>query len=194
MVTDTVGFIQNLPPTLVKAFRSTLEENLETDYVLVVVDISEEIEEVERKLHTALTVLHDIGAKQNQIWIVFNKIDLVEAKDFEFIQEWFSNYLEDLDYSYPSCYISAKSGELLELLKLINQHRPTRRFQVLLPVELHTIRSTFHNEMEVLKEDFNDDQTVRLDIQTRRPSTFLKLLKQAKKLDQNVSYLEITSQ
>ena len=73
VVSDTVGFIKNLPPTLVAAFRATLEETAQAQLLLHVVDISdsaylEQMEEVEK-------VLDQIGASKIPTIIVYNKID-----------------------------------------------------------------------------------------------------------------------
>lgn len=74
LVTDTVGFIQDLPHHLVAAFRSTLAEAIEADLLLHVVDVAdpaylEKISVVER-------VLEELGAERDKIFTVFNKIDL----------------------------------------------------------------------------------------------------------------------
>jgi len=76
LITDTVGFIQNLPHHLVAAFRSTLEEAIDAGMLLHVVDVSdpdyfEKIEVVEK-------VLLGLGADMNNILTVYNKADLLE--------------------------------------------------------------------------------------------------------------------
>lgn len=77
LISDTVGFIQNLPPNLVAAFRSTLEEVLEADLLLHVVDISDPA--YLDKIDVVDEVLEELGADRERILRVFNKIDLVEA-------------------------------------------------------------------------------------------------------------------
>jgi GTP-binding protein HflX len=74
---DTVGFIRNLPHSLVEAFCSTLEEAVEADLLLHVVDVSDEnyIDYMEQ----VNIVLSQIGADNKPIINVFNKIDLVEG-------------------------------------------------------------------------------------------------------------------
>lgn len=74
VVSDTVGFIRDLPPTLIAAFRATLEETIRADLLLHVVDASspqrdEQIAEVNK-------VLTDIGAHETPCILVYNKIDL----------------------------------------------------------------------------------------------------------------------
>jgi GTPase len=73
LFTDTVGFIQKLPTTLVAAFRATLEEIAEADLVLHVVDITHR--NVEQQVATVLEVLDELGATDLPIVTALNKID-----------------------------------------------------------------------------------------------------------------------
>jgi len=74
-LTDTVGFIRNLPTHLVAAFRSTLEEVTYSDFVLHVVDVSHPNWEIQHG--SVMETLDDLGAGGKPILTVFNKIDLV---------------------------------------------------------------------------------------------------------------------
>ena len=73
LITDTVGFISNLPHHLIDAFKSTLEEAVKADLLLLVLDSSDA--EVEAQYETVCNVLDDIGADKNQRIILLNKID-----------------------------------------------------------------------------------------------------------------------
>ncbi|HHF58718.1 MAG TPA: GTPase HflX, partial [Thermoplasmatales archaeon] len=74
LLTDTVGFIRNLPSWVIDAFHSTLEEISVADLILLVVDVSEDVEIVREKLETCLNELKEIDANVPVI-VVFNKID-----------------------------------------------------------------------------------------------------------------------
>ena len=76
LITDTVGFISNLPHHLVDAFKSTLEEAKFADLLLIVLDSSDE--QVEQQYETVNDVLEDIGATHNQRLILLNKCDKYE--------------------------------------------------------------------------------------------------------------------
>lgn len=76
LLTDTVGFIRNLPHDLVAAFRATLEETIEADFLIHVVDASSP--EADRHRDTVLETLESLGAGDKPIVTVFNKADLVE--------------------------------------------------------------------------------------------------------------------
>lgn len=100
-LTDTVGFIQDLPTQLIEAFQSTLEETKGVDMLLHVVDSS--AENMEEHEQTVLDLLKELDMKNIPILTVYNKKDLVE-KDF----------FPDI---YPSIVISAKNAEDIEKLQ-----------------------------------------------------------------------------
>lgn len=87
-LTDTVGFIRNLPTQLVAAFRATLEELTFADIVIHVVDVSHPAWEIQRD--AVIETMEDLGAGDKPTITVFNKIDLMEDKTIlrELIAEW----------------------------------------------------------------------------------------------------------
>ena len=76
LLTDTVGFISNLPHSLVNAFKSTLEEARSASLILLVLDASDE--KAESQYGTVVKVLEEIGAGETPRLIVLNKIDRLE--------------------------------------------------------------------------------------------------------------------
>ena len=105
LLTDTVGFIQKLPPHLVAAFRATLEEVQEADLLLHVVDFSHP--DMERQMTAVHEVLEDLEVSEKPIIFVFNKIDLINDP----------LTLKRLKINYPeSVAISAQKGLNLEVL------------------------------------------------------------------------------
>ncbi len=76
-LTDTIGFITNLPHELVESFKSTLEEIKEADLLLHVVDFSQPY--YLKQIETTEKVLKELGASEIETIYVFNKIDLVNA-------------------------------------------------------------------------------------------------------------------
>lgn len=73
---DTVGFVRKLPHSLVEAFKSTLEEAVLADFLILMLDISSP--QLEQEWETTLEVLKEIGADEKKIQVVFNKIDLID--------------------------------------------------------------------------------------------------------------------
>lgn len=76
LLTDTVGFVRNLPPELINAFHSTLEEALEADLILLVVDAADP--EAPVQLQTTRSILASLGAAETPTAVVLNKIDRCE--------------------------------------------------------------------------------------------------------------------
>lgn len=72
LLSDTIWFIRDLPPKLIDAFSSTLEDSIESDILLHVVDSSDEF--IQERINTVNEILEDIWANQKQV-MVFNKID-----------------------------------------------------------------------------------------------------------------------
>lgn len=83
VLTDTVGFIQNLPHDLVAAFRATLEEALEADLILHVVDCSVEMRE--EQMRVVDQVLEELGALGKDRITLFNKSDLCSPRELELL-------------------------------------------------------------------------------------------------------------
>ncbi|WP_406946215.1 GTPase HflX [Halobacillus sp. SY10] len=90
LLSDTVGFIQDLPTTLIAAFRSTLEELTEADFIVHMVDASHPDHMQQEK--TVLRLLDELGAGQLPILTVYNKKDLLQ-EDF-------------IPHSFPSLTVS----------------------------------------------------------------------------------------
>lgn len=100
LLTDTVGFIRSLPADLVAAFRATLEEVTEADFLLHVVDASSP--EADRRRDTVIETLASLGAAEKPVITVFNKADLV-TDQYE---------LRSLVATFPNAvYISATKQE-----------------------------------------------------------------------------------
>lgn len=80
LLTDTVGFVSNLPHSLVDAFKSTLEEAVQAQLLLLVVDASDPAALDQH--HTVCQVLEEIGATDNKRLVVLNKCDRLANLDF----------------------------------------------------------------------------------------------------------------
>ena len=80
LLSDTVGFIRNLPHHLVASFRSTLAEARHADLLLHVVDASNP--DAERQIHTVYRVLDEIGIDCSNVLLVLNKVDRIEDRSF----------------------------------------------------------------------------------------------------------------
>jgi GTP-binding protein HflX len=111
-VSDTVGFIRDLPHGLIDAFQATLQEAADADLLIHVVDASnpnfpEQMAEVKR-------VLHEIGADLVPQWLVFNKIDMLPP---ERRPQVFHDQYEVDGLALNRLFVSAQTGEGLPLLR-----------------------------------------------------------------------------
>jgi len=79
LLTDTVGFVRNLPHRLVEAFKATLEEAVLADFLIHVLDATSP--EVKKFHDTTLSVLEELGAEEKTVITVLNKIDLVDDSE-----------------------------------------------------------------------------------------------------------------
>ncbi|MGI0011612.1 MAG: GTPase, partial [Nitrosopumilaceae archaeon] len=77
LIADTVGFISKLPAYMIEAFKSTLEELVYTDVVILVVDIGDPIFELKKKFRSCISTLEELGVNQDKIIFALNKSDLV---------------------------------------------------------------------------------------------------------------------
>lgn len=148
-LTDTVGFIRNLPTNLVAAFRATLEETTEADFVLHVVDVSHPY--WEEQATAVLETLEALGAKEKPIVTVFNKVDA--APD--------PAALRELVATTPnSVAISALRGDgvpdLMQLLKRMAQEY-LGAVKALVPYDKANLVEECYRFGRVLTVDYRDE-------------------------------------
>ena len=86
LLNDTIGFIRDLPPKLIKSFSSTLEDSIESDLLLHVIDSSDPF--VDERITIVNHILDEIWAKQKRI-LLFNKIDLLDKTQFAELKKHF---------------------------------------------------------------------------------------------------------
>jgi GTPase len=172
MLSDTVGFISNLPTQLVAAFRATLEEVLEADVILHVRDISHEDAEAQQRDVEA--VLRQLGidpqAKGGERIIeVWNKIDRFSPEEREDLR----NLAARRPHEHSCFLVSAVTGEGIdELLAAIEHRLAATRTTLNLSIDASDGAgiSWLHRNAEILNKELHDgrfDMTVRVD-ETKR--------------------------
>ena len=172
MLSDTVGFISNLPTQLVAAFRATLDEVLKADIILHVRDIShEDAEAQEADVEAVLRQLGidpaaDSGQRIIEVW---NKIDRFTPEERENLQ----NIAARRPAEHPCFLVSAETGEgLAALLAAIEERLAATRTTLNLSIDAADGAgiSWLHRNAEVLNKELHDgrfDMTVRVD-ETKR--------------------------
>lgn len=153
LITDTVGFIQKLPTTLVAAFRATLEEITEADLLLHVVDITHS--QAEAQAQAVRDTLSEIGVKDVPVVTALNKIDVLP--DPADAVKW----VDEFERAIP---ISAKTGEGTQTLARAMEEElfeNQSRVEVVIPYAEGRLISKFH-EMCAVEETEHLPNEVRL--------------------------------
>jgi GTP-binding protein HflX len=109
LISDTIGFIQDLPTTLINSFQSTLEETIEADLLLHVIDITDPRRE--EKIAIVNDILAKIEALHKPAIYVFNKMDKASAIDIK------PDELAKKYKIFHPCFISTYTGEGIDELK-----------------------------------------------------------------------------
>jgi len=152
LLSDTVGFISNLPHGLVKAFRSTLEEVKEADLLLQIIDYSDENHR--EHMRVTLDTLREIGAGDVPMIYVFNKADLCGMGKFASVQ------------GDDKIYMSAKSGNGMDALLTLISGKLAGGYQdcrLLIPYQRGDIVS-YLNDNAVVYETAYREQGVYLEV------------------------------
>ncbi|WP_049902920.1 GTPase HflX [Halococcus agarilyticus] len=156
LVTDTVGFIADLPHWLVESFKSTLDSVYRADLVLLVVDASESVEEMREKLVTA----HDTLYERNEapIVTVLNKTDLVHPDELAEKRDALSSLAPN-----PITVSAAEADGIDGLLDRIERDLPDyERERLVLPMtdETMSLVSWIHDHARVEDVSYGDQVTV----------------------------------
>ena len=113
LLTDTVGFIQNLPPDLLASFDATLEEIFESDCVILMLDISDETAVMKEKLKTSLRILIP-KIPIYKVIIAFNKTDMVSDEEIQYKLNLLEENLRDFSWYLISVKKETGLNELTE--------------------------------------------------------------------------------
>ena len=152
IISDTVGFISNLPTELIAAFRATLEEVLAADLILHVRDIGHE--NTEFQALEVEKVLQSLGVAESiPVLEIWNKIDIIEPEK----KESLSNIAKRRS---GVCYLSALTGDGVPTLleKIEDQILPQKISETLLvPFELGNKKAWLHEHGVVVNEVYTDD-------------------------------------
>ncbi|NHN63008.1 GTPase HflX [Haloarcula sp. JP-Z28] len=159
LVTDTVGFIQDLPHWLVESFKSTLGSVYHADLVLLVVDVSESVEEIREKLVTS----HDTLYERNEapIVTVLNKTDMVDDEEVRRKRDALSSLAPN------PVAVSAEQGlNIDDLAERIDHELPDyERERLVLPMTDDTMSlvSWIHDHASVETVDYGDQVVIEFE-------------------------------
>ncbi len=152
LITDTVGFIRNLPHRLVEAFKATLEEAVLADFLIHVLDST--APEIEKFHDTTLAVLKELGAEDKPVVVVLNKTDLIEDPE----------RMADLRRRFPEAILAAATtgAGMDDLLKAccVQLAARVRRKTYRIPQQRADLVSLLHREAKVLSTEYENDDII----------------------------------
>lgn len=151
LLTDTVGFVRNLPHRLVEAFKATLEEAVLADFLVHVLDAS--APEIFAFYDTTVKVLAELGAADKPSIIVLNKVDLIreDSERILRLQRFFDN---------RAIFISAtEDNNIAELLKAFCEQLGDRvaRLELRIPQNRQDLVAMLHREAKIVSQDYEDN-------------------------------------
>ena len=153
LLTDTVGFIRNLPHRLVEAFKSTLEEAVLADFLVQVVDASDP--EAVRHYETTLEVLGELGAGDKPMIVVLNKLDLVPEEERAALTERLAPH-----FNGSLVCMSVREGQGTEdLLRACVEmlESRVRRARFLIPYTRSDLAAAMHSEGMVISTEYVEE-------------------------------------
>lgn len=154
LITDTVGFVRNLPHRLVEAFKATLEEAILADFLVHVLDASSQ--EIFSFYETTVSVLRELGAADKPTVLVLNKMDLV-ADDEERVQELKAHFGED------AVFLSVATGEGMDaLIGKMSDLMVDRvaRLKLRIPQARQDVIALLHREAKILSTDYEGNDVL----------------------------------
>ena len=145
LLTDTVGFIRKLPHHLVKAFRSTLDEVVYADILLIVSDITDP--EVAEHIEVTKKVIEELGASDKPVIYVYNKCDLLEEP------------ITDVEGDQNVILSGATGDGIDRLLGLIEDtiHRFKKKYRLIIPYSNQSVLSALYDNYTVDNVEYIDD-------------------------------------
>ena len=148
IISDTVGFIRNLPDNLIASFRSTLGELSDSDLLLKIVDISSP--EYSMHLDSIDTVLNHLEINDKKYFIIFNKIDKVQNQSL--IKNLKKTYPESL---FVSAFNNINMGSILNFISnLMNQDNISKTLYI--PYNKTKIIDAIYKNCQILEREDNE--------------------------------------
>lgn len=147
LVTDTVGFVSQLPTKLIEAFKGTLEEVKYADLLLHVVDMTNQ--DLNIQVKTTLSILKDLDVLDKPMITIFNKADATENEVI-------------IDVLGPTITLSAKTGyNMALLLQMIQDNLPQKFYEVdlLIPYSEGSLSTYIFDKTKVLKHEYKERGT-----------------------------------
>lgn len=156
VLTDTVGFIRNLPHRLVEAFKSTLEEATLADFLIQVVDASDR--EALRHYETTCEVLAELGAADKPMVVVWNKTDLIPEEQRE---EMVAALSAKVQCPCITCSVKEELGMdalMAACVEMLSHRVSTAKYRI--PLAESRIIALMHRDGKVLNTEYEGNDAL----------------------------------
>lgn len=190
LITDTVGLIDDLPHWIIESFHSTLEEIFLSDAVLFIIDISEPINEINRKLKTGFDVLlPDLNPVK--IILILNKMDRLDTNDINDSNEGEVDIINEIK---DNIKLEHELGAIISVSALDNKYKDTI-FEAILDITEFPIDITIvlpnipdsqgfinwlHENVEIMTIDYQDRITINIKCRERDKGYIIKRCREIK--------------
>jgi len=144
LISDTVGFVSNLPHTLISSFKETLKEAINSDLILLVLDASSPTIDIEEQV--TIDTLNELSINNPKIIKVYNKADLVKDEDF----------IESTEYIYTSTKTNYNIDKLMDLIDdtlFSNLHLT----ELLIPFNKGDIYNILKQSSNIINTEYTND-------------------------------------
>lgn len=148
LLSDTVGFVSNLPHNLIESFKSTLQEAKDADLIVHVVDYSDPNKE--KLIQVTNETLKELGVSQKDTIVAYNKSDLVDGIDYPSLE---GNTI------YYSAINEQSIDMLIELIKE-NIFKSFKKVKILVPFSNGNITSYIMDNLEILSKEYSEEGTI----------------------------------
>lgn len=156
VLTDTVGFIRNLPHRLVEAFKSTLEEATLADFLIQVVDAADP--EALRHYETTCEVLAELGAGDKPMVVVWNKTDLIPEDSREELLAALSAKVQCPCIAFSVKQEQGVDALLAACVEMLSHRVSKERYRI--PLAESRIIAIMHRDGKVLSTEYEDNDAI----------------------------------
>ncbi len=155
LLTDTVGFIDRLPISLIEAFHSTLEETIFSDLIVLLIDFSEPLDVIKKKNNVCLETIDRLGASGIPMVTALNKIDLIKSEERQQKLEALKEVVKNPILLSAKCQTNL--DELKKHVLRILENFQAAQFSVPLSGNVMPFISWIHQKADIHKEEFTND-------------------------------------
>jgi GTP-binding protein HflX len=155
LITDTVGFIDRLPISLIEAFHSTLEETIFSDLIIILLDLNEPLETIEKKNNVCLDTIERLGACAIPTITALNKIDKLTSEESQQKLEALKDKVKNPILVSAKCQTNL--DELRKQILRILENFQQAQFSVPLTGKAMPFISWVHGKTHIEKETFTNE-------------------------------------